>query len=142
MLDRFLSKIQIDDNICWNYTSAKDKDGYGIFALTHRKSVKAHRLSYEIFRGKIPDGLTIDHLCRNRACCNPEHLEPVTMGENTRRGNGITSINARKTHCIHGHPFSGENLRVGQNRRFCRTCDIIKDRAYKQRQKQLRIKSI
>lgn len=139
MLDRFLSKIQIDDNICWNYTNAKDKDGYGIFALTHRKSVKAHRLSYELFKGKIPEGLTIDHLCRNRACCNPEHLECVTMKENTMRGNGITSINIKKTHCPSGHPYSGNNLKIDTDgSRSCRVCMKRNWQNYRKRQQSIK----
>jgi hypothetical protein len=83
-----------------------------------------HRYAYEALVGPIPDGKQIDHLCRNRACCNPEHLEPVTIQENIRRGEGPQAINARKTHCIRGHALSGDNLYLvpKSGRRNCVIC--------------------
>lgn len=80
-----------------------------------RRSV-AHRLAYEIIRGHIPHGLTLDHLCRNRACCNPWHLEPVTHQENCQRGKALV------THCPHGHAYTTDNTRYYQGRRFCISC--------------------
>jgi hypothetical protein len=82
-----------------------------------------HRVSYEAFKGPIPDGLTIDHLCRNRACVNPEHLEPVTMRVNCLRGESPAAVHARKTHCPKGHEYSAENTyRHKGNHRMCKLC--------------------
>lgn len=101
---------------CWIWQGCPDEKGYGGFACRER-AYKAHRLSYTIFVGPIPPDLVIDHLCRTRNCVNPEHLEPVTDVENIRRGEAITIIQDRKTHCKYGHPFSGDNLRVDVSRR-------------------------
>ncbi|NVI88675.1 HNH endonuclease [Actinomadura sp. BRA 177] len=90
------------------------------------KNVLAHRWAYQEFVEEIPDGLTIDHVkawgCTSRACVRPDHLQPVTNGENVLRGTAPTAINARKTHCVNGHEFTPENTRVCQGKRNCRTC--------------------
>lgn len=110
------------DCLCWTgaYT-----DGYGM--TSGRVEKMAHRLAYRTWVGPIPDGLELDHLCRNRGCIWPEHLEAVTKAVNIARGNGATARHGRQTHCIHGHPLSGENLRMeaetnGRRRRRCITC--------------------
>src|SRR3990167_5623746 len=94
-------------NDCWLWKGA-DTQGYGHFK-TKGKYLLAHRFAYETIVGLIPAGLTLDHLCRQRACVNPLHLEPVTRGENVLRGIGRSARNARKTHCIRGHPFDEAN---------------------------------
>lgn len=83
--DRFIRKIDKTDT-CWEWQGARFAGGYGMFNPTHTTTVTAHRFAYELFVGPIPDGLDIDHLCRNRSCVNPAHMEPVTEAENTRRG--------------------------------------------------------
>lgn len=122
-LMRFQSKFTVDLNGCWiwsgSLTSTDRHTGvrrYGQFWINGR-TVMAHRWSYEEFVGPIPDGLTIDHLCRVSRCVNPRHLEPVTMLENIRRG-----PTAQKTHCKHGHPFDNRNTKRYRGTRMCRTC--------------------
>jgi len=122
---RFLDKIStVDDSDCWTWGASTNTDGYGIFKIDGVVK-RAHKVSYEFFIGFVPDGLEIDHLCRNRSCVNPLHLEPVIHYENTKRGDA--GVNSRaKTHCPTGHPYRGENLRVGPNgHRYCRRCRQI-----------------
>lgn len=115
---------------CWLWHGYMDRNGYGKYG-----SRWAHRAVYEALVGPIPSGLTLDHLCRNPPCVNPHHLEPVTMAENGRRGMSGPAINARKTHCIHGHRFAGDNLyiRKDNGRRMCRECNIQRCRNRRER---------
>lgn len=128
-LKRFLSKARLDGGVrCWEWTAATSK-GYGRFWLGGRRSsggrrALAHRVSYEHFRGPIPAGLELDHLCGVRHCVNPWHLEPVSCRENLLRGDTLAAANASKTHCKSGHPFAGANLYVDPSGgRHCRACD-------------------
>lgn len=126
---------------CWPWT-ASTTYGYGAFNAGGGKNVRAPRFAYELAIGPIPDGLHLDHLCHtfddacaggddcpHRRCCNPAHLEPVTLAENTRRGRSaqVTSQRRRaRTHCIHGHEFTPENTRTDRRgRRSCKTCQRI-----------------
>jgi hypothetical protein len=119
--DRFWSKVDRGEG-CWLWTAGRTGAGYGIFWLRGGNAL-AHRLSYQIANGSIPDGLHIDHLCRVRHCVNPEHMEPVTIGVNVLRGIGITAMNVRKTHCAHGHEFTPENtFTMSNGGRGCRAC--------------------
>ena len=90
------------------------------------QQVKAHRVVWSLTNGPIPDGLVLDHLCRNRACCNPAHMEPVTIGENVMRGETIPARNAAKTECGNGHPFDPENTYIStRGARVCRRCHAL-----------------
>lgn len=123
---------------CWVWRSTLNPGGYGVMIVRGRKWM-AHRWAYERFVGPIPEGLTLDHLCRRPGCVNPRHLEPVTMHENTKRApTQVTTINAAKTHCIHGHPFEGFNLiiRADGKSRECRTCVYDRNSKFKRRKRQ------
>lgn len=119
------------------WTGFLDRDGYGQISLGGKKgkTVRVHRWAYEHFVGPIPAGFVIDHLCRNRACANAEHMEPVTPTENTLRGLAPTALNARKTHCKRGHPLTGYNLMPVKRGRSCRTCRVESTRRWRSQQK-------
>lgn len=118
VLARFERKYTPEPNSgCWLWTGSLSQ-GYGCIEHT-----RAHRISFEHFRHKIPDGLVLDHLCRVRCCVNPDHLEPVTNYTNIIRGFGAPAMNARKTHCVHGHSLEGDNLYTNADgNRICRKC--------------------
>ena len=120
--ERFWRFVEYQDSGCWKWTGYIDRGGYGKFSIATSTSVSAHRFAYETLRGAIPTEKQIDHLCRNRWCVNPFHLELVTQRENVLRGIGHTAQNARKTHCLRGHLLAGDNLVIHAGRRECRTC--------------------
>jgi hypothetical protein len=135
LLQRWWAKVQLPEfwkeEACWEWVGSRGSNHYGRIMvpsnglyLTHRgnKLAQAHRVGYELLVGPIPEGLTLDHLCRNPGCVNPNHLEPVTMRENLLRGNGVSARNAKKTHCPRGHPYTGMNVKQEKDRRKCRTC--------------------
>lgn len=133
VLERFYDKVLFTTD-CWEWQGHIIHNGYGQFGL-NSKVVGSHRFAYELYNGKIPQGMTVDHLCRNRKCCNPEHLEIVTNKENILRGIGITAINSKKTHCKRGHPLSGDNLYKYKNMRECKKCSRQATIDYRKRMK-------
>lgn len=121
-LDRFATKIVVDENGCWLWTGSTSPDGYGRCGGTH-----AHRYAYKQIIGEVPPGLQLDHLCFVKLCTNPWHLEPVTAAENTRRHY------ARQTHCKRGHEFNEQNTQFIGNKRFCRPCRAANARGFRRR---------
>lgn len=126
MEDRFWSKVDKSGE-CWVWTAGQSH-GYGCFAVKKGKTVYAHRLAYELLVGPIPNGLQIDHLCRNRRCVRPDHLEPVTRKTNILRGESPSARAARVDRCPSGHPYDEANTILYRGSRYCRECKRAKDR--------------
>lgn len=122
-LERVLLHVTEDDAGCWVW-GAYTENGYGRLSIGGQPGLYAHRVTYEELVGEIPKGLHIDHLCRNRACCNPAHLEAVTPLENTRRGVGHGS----ETRCPQDHPYDEANTIRYAGRRYCRACRDFRSR--------------
>jgi hypothetical protein len=136
---RFAAKVRIEPSGCWIWMGARNSRGYGLFTPVtvgpRRYTSAAHRYSYSLLVGQIPDGLQIDHLCRVPSCVNPDHLEPVTPLENSRRGRKGVLYDF----CIQGHEMTADNTlhhntKAGQTRR-CRRCQVLANRAYRLRKK-------
>lgn len=131
-LIRFWSKAEIGKaSECWNWVGAINGSGYGSYR-TGKQTNDSHRMAYQLSKGTIAPGMQIDHLCRNRKCQNPNHLEEVTQHENMRRGIAGWQQLA-KTHCPQGHAYSAENTYLYKRRRSCRICGVIKQYRYKAR---------
>lgn len=117
--------VRIQPSGCWEWQGWTNDQGYGYITLDGR-SVRAHRHFYEKHVGPIPKDMVLDHLCRNRVCVNPKHLEQVTSRENTLRGIGPAARRAAQTHCVSGHEFTTTNTHIRPNgTRRCRECDRL-----------------
>ncbi|MFF0736871.1 HNH endonuclease signature motif containing protein [Streptomyces chartreusis] len=133
VLERFWSKVAEQENGCLTWQAQLSVGGYGVFCVRKPKKMYAHRFAYELLVGPIPDGLELDHLCRNRSCLNVCHLEPVTHAENRGR-------TPPKRHCPNGHEYTQENIRTWVKRdgvvsRACRECQHQRARAWRQRKR-------
>lgn len=122
---------------CWQWPKKLNEYGYGRWVRRGpHYNRPAHRVIWEFFRGPFPDGLEPDHLCRNRGCVRPDHLDPVTGRENRIRGTGWVGVNFRKTECKRGHAFTAENtVRRKSGTRGCRECGRRDARESKRRRK-------
>lgn len=139
--ERFLNKVAPEPNTgCWLWMNCINHSGYGMFGI-NRKAVLAHRYSYEYYKGEIPTGLSIDHICSVRSCVNPDHLDAVTAKENTQRTHArgrARNGNEVKTHCREGHLYSGDNLyvlRTQPTKRNCRICSRTNMRRYQRKKR-------
>lgn len=133
--ERLAEGYRIDSETgCWIWDKAKNHGGYGVMRV-HGRQKRTHRIAYELYVGQIQDGLQIDHLCRVRACCNPDHLEPVTARENVMRSDGFAAINARKVVCVNGHELTGDNVRIDRGHRTCKPCLWERDAEYRAQRK-------
>ena len=119
---------------CWLWTGSLDGAGYGRFTVSaERRARQAYRIAYELFVGPIPEGLTLDHLCRVRRCVNPAHLEPVTQGVNVMRSPlSVSGRNIRKAHCPRGHAY---DYRRPDGCRRCSQCEKAQMQARNERRR-------
>ena len=138
MTMRFWSKVEKDPGGCWNWTASKYRNGYGSF-WDGTRGVKAHRFSWEQINGVVHEGFELDHLCRNKECVNPQHLEAVTHRENIMRGDGpelLRQYYLSRTHCPLGHPYDNENtyIKPSNGGRQCRVCREISRKKWEAKQ--------
>lgn len=139
--ERFHSKYEIDPVTgCWNWTAARGDHGYGTIGETvapmKRKTLLAHRLSYEMHKGPIPEGLVVDHICNNRGCVNPDHLQAITNLENINRSPSPEVQRRLANRCIRGHDLTDPEIlyiRPDTGRRQCKACILIRDEAARRR---------
>jgi hypothetical protein len=130
-IQSIMRKVDKSDG-CWEWTGWKNSRGYGRVRY-NGKFKQAHRIIYELLNGELPRYLVLDHLCRNKGCVNPSHLEPVTNKENILRGFSVPAKNARKTHCKHGHELSASNIYVYPQGRVCKVCVAVRKKEYRLR---------
>jgi len=140
VVDRIMARIVRTPDGCWNWPGAKRAGGYGHVGWHDEtktpRNESTHRALYKHFNGEVPEGFDLDHLCRNRSCCNPEHLEAVTRRENLLRGKTTPARRAAVTHCPSGHGYTPENTRVDKKgRRICKECCRTRNRSISKEKK-------
>lgn len=141
--ERFWEKVRPNETGCWLWIGASAGQGYGRYTIGRGVEDYSHRVAYEAFKESIPASYEIDHLCKNRTCCNPSHLEAVTHLENVRRSPDTEATrtakgarNRTKTHCPQGHPYDEKNTYINtQGHRACRACRAQTERERKRRLK-------
>lgn len=133
-VQKVISRLVRTESGCWEYPGNPDRGGYHRVRVGVARFV-VHRLVYEHLIGPIPREHDLHHRCNNRRCAEPSHLEPLPRREHTYRGETVIAINRAKTHCPHGHPLSGENLRKAGGERVCRTCKNAATRASREKRK-------
>lgn len=138
VVDKFWARVQKTDT-CWEWIGYRADTGYGRFLCdpSRRPFVLAHRFSYELANGPVPEGLHVHHECRNRACVNPAHLRAVNRKDHVRLDGGFMAAKAMQTSCVNGHPYDAENTKYSPNgTRYCRECNRIRgNEVYRRRGK-------
>jgi hypothetical protein len=138
-IERFECKIQKTED-CWFWTASQTKAGYGQFSINNYPYL-AHRVAYELYKGSIPEGKVIDHLCRTPSCVNPEHIEAVSQRVNTYRGISPDAGMMKKNFCPHGHEYTPENTYIGTTQygtaRKCRACRRNQMRKHKAKKRSI-----
>lgn len=123
--ERILRRVQVDDRGCWIWQRYIDRHGYGATGWKGKKMWLAHRAAFDAFKGAIPDGHEIDHLCGTKSCCNPEHLSAVLRADHAKRHSSLY------THCVNGHEYTPQNtLTKANGTKGCRACNLIAVRKY------------
>lgn len=129
---RFQSNVSASGG-CHLWIGRLDKDGYGLFFF-HRKNRRAHRVAYYAAFGAIPADMVVNHVCRNRSCQNPQHLQLLTRAESSMKDSAnVAYINSQKTHCKNGHPYD----RHYGKQRYCSICEAAKTKRLREKWKQL-----
>ena len=122
LVERFWTYVVKTAGDCWEWSGGHTGDGYSCFSVSREEAYPAHRFAYELVVGPVPEGLELDHLCRNPGCVNPAHLEPVTHDENMKRADNANGTRSAATHCPKGHPYDRENTIHRNGRRHCKAC--------------------